>query len=190
MTEITRVPLQPIAKGSLAKLWIGIAVIVALAAAIAFAAAPKGVTVDTITAGEGASPQPGDLVFVDYVGTLADGTEFDRSPPMPQLPPEIVAMVPKGAPLEVDGVVPGFSEALQKMQKGGTYRVFIPAEQGYGANVDPNGPIPPNSDLIFEVTLNEFMTLEQAQALSGRIQQVMMQQMGDEGMQGMAPPQQ
>ena len=192
MTEITRVPLQPIAKGSLTKLWLGIAIIVLLAAGIAWASMPKGVEVDTLTAGEGPNPQPGDIVFVDYVGRLPDGTEFDRSPPAPQAPPAIASLIPKGAPLEVDGVVPGFREALLKMQRGGSYRVHIPADLGYGANVDPNGPIPPNSDLEFDVTLNEFLTQQEAQALSAQIQQIMiqqqMQQMQQDGGAPGAPP--
>ena len=51
MTEITRVPLQPIKKGSLTKLWLGVAVAVLLGAGLAWAAIPKGLDVETVTAG-------------------------------------------------------------------------------------------------------------------------------------------
>ncbi|WP_369795372.1 FKBP-type peptidyl-prolyl cis-trans isomerase, partial [Erythrobacter sp. HI0019] len=78
MTEITRVPLQPIKKGSLTKLWLGVLLAVLVAAGLAWAAMPRGLDVETVTAGSGDSPQLGDVVFVNYVGTLADGTEFDR----------------------------------------------------------------------------------------------------------------
>ena len=50
-------------------------------------------------------------------------------------------------------VIPGFSEALQLMQKGGSYTVRIPSALAYGANVPPGGPIPPNADLIFDVKI-------------------------------------
>ena len=42
-------------------------------------------------------------------------------------------------------VIPGFAEALQKMQKGGRYQIHIPAELAYGASPPPGSPIPPNA---------------------------------------------
>ena len=57
MTEITRVPLQPIAKGSIGKLWLGVAAAIAVAGGLAFAAIPSSVVVDTIKAGSGPSPR-------------------------------------------------------------------------------------------------------------------------------------
>ena len=185
MTEITRVPLQPIAKGSLAKLWIGIAVIVALAAAIAFAAAPKGVTVDTITAGQGVNPGENDVVFVNYTGKLEDGTVFDEGN-APEWPVE--GILPAGTPLALGEMIPGFREGLMQMQKGGTYTITIPAEQAYGDTPPPGSPIPPGADLIFDVELLEFMPMAQAEQRLQMMQQMMMQQMGGEGAPGMAPP--
>ena len=67
MTEITRVPLQPIKKGSLTKLWLGVAVAVLLGAGLAWAAIPKGLDVETVTAGTGDSPKMGDVVFVNNI---------------------------------------------------------------------------------------------------------------------------
>src|SRR3546814_10576700 len=56
MTEITRVPLQPIAKGSLTKIWLGVAAIALAAGGIAYAAMPPAVHVETLSAGSGDSP--------------------------------------------------------------------------------------------------------------------------------------
>ena len=61
MTEITRVPLQPIAKGSLTKLWLGVIVAILIGGGLAWAAMPKGLDVEVITEGTGPSPQIGDV---------------------------------------------------------------------------------------------------------------------------------
>lgn len=166
MTEITRVPLQPIAKGSLTRLWIGIVIVLLAAAGVAWAAVPKvrtladGVTIETLTEGTGPNPGATDFALVNYRGMLDDGTVFDEN---------------QQTPMPVDQVVPGFSTALQAMQAGGRYRVNIPAAQGYGEQGSgPGGPIPPNADLTFEVELIEFRTREEIMQMQ---QQMMMQQM-------------
>lgn len=188
MAEVTRVPLQPIAKGSMMKFWLGVIVGAVLASAVAyFVTRPATVSVDVVTAGSGESPQEGDIVFIDYVGTLEDGTEFDRSPPRPgDIPPQIDHLIPQGTFMELSGVVPGFREALMQMQKGGTYEVFIPADQAYGANPPPGSPIPANADLNFEVTLHEFMNQEQMMQRGMEINSVMEQVMAAEGAAGEA----
>jgi len=184
MAEVTRVPLQPIAKGSLTKLWLGVIVAVLIGAGIAWSAVPKGVTVDTITEGTGPNPAPESVVFIKYVGKLADGTEFDRSQDVP-LP--VPGIFPEGIPNRANGFVPGFNEALLQMQKGGKYEIFIPAEKGYGANPQPGSPIPPNADLIFEVELVDFMTEEDFQRRMGVLQQMMQQEGAAIGQQQGAP---
>ncbi|KHL26442.1 peptidylprolyl isomerase [Croceibacterium mercuriale] len=174
MTEITRVQLQPVAKGTLPKLWIGIVLVLLLAAGAAWAAVPKvltlaeGVTLETLTEGTGPNPGATDYALVNYRGLLDDGTVFDQN---------------DQAPMPVDQVVPGFSTALQNMQAGGRYRVKIPAAQGYGAQ--GGGPIPPNADLTFEVELIEFRTREEIMQMQ---QQMMQQQMMQQMMQGGAAP--
>lgn len=179
MTEITRVPLQPIAKGSLTKLWLAVLVAVLLGAGLAWAALPKGLTVDTIAEGTGASPKVGDVVFVKYVGTLPDGTEFDRSQPLP-IPP---GLFPEGNPLLVEegAIIPGFVEGLQKMKKGGKYKLTIPADMAYGAEPPPGSPIPANSDLNFEVEVVDFMPKNDFQQRAAALQQMMQQQQGAPG---------
>ncbi|WP_435202987.1 FKBP-type peptidyl-prolyl cis-trans isomerase [Qipengyuania sp. 902] len=185
MTEITRVPLQPISKGSLTKLWIGVIIAVLLGAGLAWAAVPKGVSVETVTEGTGDSPQVGDVVFVNYVGKLTDGTEFDRSQPLP-IPP---GLFPDGNPLllQEGAIIDGFIEGLTQMKKGGEYVLTIPADQAYGAEPPPGSPIPANADLVFEVEVVDFMSEEDFQARAAAMQQ-MMQQQQQQGAPDAAPP--
>jgi FKBP-type peptidyl-prolyl cis-trans isomerase len=99
---------------------------------------PSGLRFETLKPGTGAKPTTSDLVLVTYEGHLADGSLFDAGPQPTAFP--------------VTGVVPGFAEALQLMQKGGRYRFWIPSALAYGANGIP-GAIPPNAELEFIVTL-------------------------------------
>jgi FKBP-type peptidyl-prolyl cis-trans isomerase FklB len=92
---------------------------------------------------EGSGPQPKatDMVTVNYRGTLIDGTEFDSSFKRNQ-----------PATFPVNGVIKGWTEALQLMKKGAKYQLFIPANLAYGERA--MGPdIGPNSTLIFDVDL-------------------------------------
>ena len=160
MAEITRVPLQPVAKGSLTKIWLGVVIAILLGAGLAWAAVPKGFSVDTIVAGEGPNPQEGDMVFVKYKGSLAaTGEVFDESQDIP-LP--IEGVFPEGSPfpVEPDSTIDGFYLGLQQMQKGGKYELYIPSDLAYGAEPPPGAPIPPNADLIFEIEVVDFMTRE------------------------------
>jgi FKBP-type peptidyl-prolyl cis-trans isomerase FkpA len=185
MAEVTRVPLQPIAKGSLLKLWLGVLVAVIVAAGIAWAAMPKGLSVDVVTAGEGPNPQMGDIAFIRYSGRLEDGTVFDQSEgggwPIPDI-------MPDGAPmgLQEGALIDGFLQAILQMQKGGTYEVFIPAELAYGDEQREGSPIPPGSDLYFNVTLVDFLPEPEAQQRYMTMVQ-MMQQMQPAGAAPGAP---
>ena len=185
MTEITRVPIQPVAKGSLTKLWIGVFLAVMVGAGLAWSAVPRSFSVDVVTAGSGPMAAKGDVVFLKYKGTLAaDGTVFDESQDIP-LPVE--GLFPKGAPFPVEegATIPGFYQGLQQMQKGGKYELFIPADQGYGATPPPNSPIPANADLEFEIEVVEIMSRATFDRNLQILQQTMQQQMG--GAQGGAP---
>jgi FKBP-type peptidyl-prolyl cis-trans isomerase FkpA len=177
MAEVTRVPIKPISRGSLVMLFLGILIGLAMAGAFAWYTAPKGVSVEVVRAGTGDHPTVSDLVFVHYTGKLEDGTEFDKSQPF-ALP--IPGILPEGTPLQLEGTVPGFREAVLQMQRGGKYTVEIPAEKAYGATPPPGSPIPPNADLVFEVELVDFMPLAEAER---RVQmmQAAMQQQGQAG---------
>lgn len=186
MTEITRVPLQPVAKGSLTKIWLGVIVAVLLGAGLAYAAVPKGLSIDTIQAGEGPSPQEGDMVFIKYKGSLAsNGEVFDESQDIP-LP--VPGIFPEGSPfpLEPDATIEGFYRGLQQVQKGGKYEFFIPAELAYGSEPPPGAPIPPDADLVFEIEVMDFMSRETFDTKLGQLQQMMQSQLGAPGGPGEA----
>lgn len=174
MAEVTRVPLQPVSRNSLVMLLLGIVIGALLAGAVAWwIARPATVDVEETQAGTGGNPKETDVVFVKYVGKLEDGKEFDRSQDTPW---PIPGIMPAGTPMRLDGVVPGFREAILQMQKGGKYTVTIPAEKAYGASPPPGSPIPPNADLVFEMELIDFMPLADADARFQQLQAAMMQQ--------------
>jgi FKBP-type peptidyl-prolyl cis-trans isomerase FkpA len=172
MVEPTRVPLQPIRKGSLVKLWLGILVIVAVAALAAWWSAPKGVKVTEIVAGSGPHPTKEDVVFLDYVGKLPNGTVFDQSNPV-NLP--VQGILPEGTPMPMTGTIKGFAEGMQRMQAGGKYELFIPADKAYGDAPPPGSPIPPDSDLTFEITVHAIMPQAEAEQRFQVLQQMMQQ---------------
>jgi FKBP-type peptidyl-prolyl cis-trans isomerase FkpA len=161
MTEITRVPLQPIAKGSLTKLWLGIAVVALLGAGAAYATLPASVDVDTVSKGTGESPTRDDIALVNYKGMLPDGKVFDEG---------------KQAVLPLSEVVPGFTKALEQMQRGGKYKVHIPAKLAYGEK--GAGPIPPNTDLDFDIELLDFKSRAEVEQQQRILQQLQQMQMG------------
>jgi FKBP-type peptidyl-prolyl cis-trans isomerase FklB len=101
---------------------------------------PSGLQYKVIRAGSGATPSATDTVTVHYKGTLIDGTEFDSS------------LGGEPASFPVNQVIPGWTEALQKMKVGDKWQLVVPAELAYGAQ-SPGPPIEPNSTLIFEVEL-------------------------------------
>ena len=191
MTEITRVPIQPIAKGSLTTLWLGIAAAIAVAAGLAWTALPKGVDVDVVAEGTGPSPSRDDVVFIRYTGKLDDGTVFDQSQDV-QLP--IEGLLPKGSPLPLSRMIPGFAEGVTQMKKGGRYTLFIPGEKAYGAkgqtDQQGNQVIPPNADLTFDIELIDFMSEAEFQQRIQVLQQAMQMQQGQGGQPGSggAPP--
>jgi FKBP-type peptidyl-prolyl cis-trans isomerase FkpA len=104
----------------------------------------SGLVIRTITAGEGSSPAATDIVKVHYEGKLVDGTVFDSS-------------IKRGEPAEfpLNHVVPCWTEALQKMKKGGKAQVVCPSASAYGERGQPP-TIPPGATLSFEVQLLDF----------------------------------
>lgn len=101
---------------------------------------PSGLQYEILTAAEGPTPEPTDQVTTHYRGTLLDGTQFDSSYDRGQ---------PATFPL--DGVITGWTEALQLMSPGAKWRLYIPPELAYGDRAQ--GPIPANATLIFDVEL-------------------------------------
>jgi FKBP-type peptidyl-prolyl cis-trans isomerase FkpA/FKBP-type peptidyl-prolyl cis-trans isomerase FklB len=100
----------------------------------------SGLQYKIVKEGDGHAPTPDDIVVVNYKGTLIDGKEFDSS-------------FKRNMPAEfpVKGVIPGWTEGLQMMKKGGKFTFYVPPELAYGDR--PRQNIPPNSVLIFDVDL-------------------------------------
>lgn len=194
--SVTAVPIRPIKKGSVAKLWIALAVLALAAAALAWlgtnaqrkadpatfladnagrdgvVTTASGLQYEVLKEGSGPTPAASDIVTFSYEGRLSDGEVFDASPPG------------QPATIPVFGVVPGFSEALQLMNRGAQLRIWLPPELAYGPEErrDPQTgevTIPANSVLQFDMTLLDFRSLtpEEIQQMQ-MMQQQMMQQQG------------
>jgi FKBP-type peptidyl-prolyl cis-trans isomerase len=100
----------------------------------------SGLQYKILEEGNGPSPKGDESVVVNYKGTLIDGKEFDSS-------------YKRNMPAEfpIKNVIPGWTEGLQLMKKGGKAMLFVPPELGYGDR--PRQNIPSNAVLIFEVEL-------------------------------------
>jgi FKBP-type peptidyl-prolyl cis-trans isomerase len=101
---------------------------------------PSGLQYKVIKEGSGKKPKATDKVTTHYQGTLIDGTEFDSS-------------YKRGEPANfpVNGVIPGWTEALQLMKVGSKWQLFVPAKLAYGERGTPL--IGPNAVLIFTIEL-------------------------------------
>lgn len=113
---------------------------------------PSGMQYKVLTAGKGDSPKATDTVKTHYRGTLINGTEFDSS-------------YKRGQPatFPVNGVIKGWTEALQLMKPGAKWQLFIPSELAYGEG-GAGESIGPNSTLIFEVELLSIEKKEEPKA--------------------------
>lgn len=174
MSSVTAVPLRPIAKGALTKLWLGVLFLVVIAGLLAWqgtrAYAPDkdgtaaqflawnagqdgvvttelGLQYKVIKPGSGPTPTDDDVATISYKGELRDGTAFDQAPSV-QFP--------------VGQMVPGFSEALKLMPRGSKYKIWIPPALGYG-DQSPSPLIPAGSVLVFEVEMFQFASIAELQ---------------------------
>ncbi len=104
----------------------------------------SGIIIQEMTAGTGANPAAEDTVSVHYHGTLRDGTVFDSS-------------VDRGEPatFPLTGVIPCWTEGVQRIAVGGKSRLVCPPDLAYGPQGRPG--IPGNAALVFEVELLEIM---------------------------------
>ncbi len=103
---------------------------------------PSGLQYKVVKPGTGDTPKSTDQVTTHYRGTLIDGTEFDSS-------------YARGEPatFPVNGVIAGWTEALQLMKVGAKWQLFIPGDLAYGKRGAAGGKIPPNATLIFDIEL-------------------------------------
>ncbi len=171
MSKVTAVPLRPVSRAGVTTLWIGIVLAVAIGVYAAWPTTekavmtampapkfmlangsrsgvkttPSGLEYEVITPGSGSTPTVNDIARIDYKGALTNGAQFDASPPG------------QPAQLPVGQVIPGFAEAMTLMPRGSHYRFWIPPELAYGDR--DLGKIPPNSVLVFDVTMHDFAPL-------------------------------
>ena len=170
MSEVTAVPLRPIPRGGLIALWGGILFLILVALLLAWQgtkaqvamAQPaeafladnakrsgvvttrSGLEYKVVREGSGPRATAQDVVLVNYDGKLANGDSFDAS-----------AKHGGPATLPVGGLIPGWVEGLQLMNKGAKYRFWIPPSLGYGAQGAGAGVIPANALLGFDGELSD-----------------------------------
>lgn len=101
----------------------------------------SGLQYKVIKSGDGPTPKADDTVTTHYRGTLIDGREFDSSHSRGQ-----------PASFPVNGVIKGWTEALQLMKVGDKWELYIPSDLAYAA-AQPSELIQPNSTLLFELEL-------------------------------------
>ena len=181
--SVTAVPLRPIKKGSVAKLWIALAVLLALAVGLAWwgtaafqtRTLPSGVTLRALRQGTGPKITPNDVAALQYrlhVGSK-EAAPIQDSREM-------------GQPLitTTQGVYPGFAEGLQQMRAGGSYVLTLPPGSHEQA-ARPGLPFKPTDRLVFEVDVlqvqagaaQRYMQMQQLEQLQ-RMQQLQQQQGG------------
>ncbi|MCW3058252.1 MAG: FKBP-type peptidyl-prolyl cis-trans isomerase [Capsulimonas sp.] len=105
---------------------------------------PDGLRYYDIKVGKGAHPKKGQMVSVQYTGTLLDGSKFDSSYDHGGQPIDF--------PIGVGRVIKGWDEGVPSMKVGGKRRLVIPGNLAYGAN-SPTPAIPANATLVFDIEL-------------------------------------
>ena len=176
--SVTTVPIRPLARGSVLKLWLALIVLVAAGAAIAWVGtAPlqvvttkTGVRFQTLRSGTGPRIVAADLVAMRYRLTKLDGTQIENSDAMVQ--PFVASS---------DRVFPGFGEAMLMMQPGGRYRFWLPPGTHAPDPIPPGAPFGREDTLVFDVTV-----LQVAPGMAAM--QRMMPQGGQGAPPGGAPP--
>jgi FKBP-type peptidyl-prolyl cis-trans isomerase FkpA len=175
---------RPARSGRTITLWLAFILVIAAAIGLAWIGAgslrpivtESGLQFRTVKAGTGEPITRADAALMDYVLTTDDGTVIDSSDSHngPQ-------------PFMMEGVYPGFAEAMSRMQEGGEYRFTMPQRLAFGAGAAPPG-FPKNSNLTFEVRVRKVArggaaTLQQMQA------QQMQQQLEQQQQQQSLPQQ-
>jgi FKBP-type peptidyl-prolyl cis-trans isomerase FkpA len=178
--SVTAVPIHPLKKGSVLKLWLGILLLALLAAAAAwwttgklrFTKTESGLEYQVVANGDGDRPGAGDIASINYA-MLSGGRVLESNRGRP--------------PLEqpIDQLPPFLSEALQLMSKGATYRIRVPEELSRGPDGSGAG-----RKIVFEVTLVDFRAVSAEERRQMQMMRMMQQQMQAPGGApgGAAPP--
>ncbi|MGZ8282673.1 MAG: FKBP-type peptidyl-prolyl cis-trans isomerase [Allosphingosinicella sp.] len=172
--SVTAVPIRPLARGSVLKLWIGLIVLALAAAGLAWVGTSSQQVVTTasglryrvIEEGTGPTVTPADLVALRYKLRKEDGTLIQDSDQTGQ--PFVTG---------TEGLFPGFSEGLQLMQQGGRYMLWLKPGLHVQQPLPPGAPFAADDTLVFEVEV-----LQIAPGMAA-----MQQMMGPPGAGG-APP--
>jgi FKBP-type peptidyl-prolyl cis-trans isomerase FkpA len=193
--SVTAVPLHPIRKGSVAKLWIALAVLAALAAAFAWwgtsAFQPvrtgTGVTIRTLAAGSGAKITDQDVVALHY---KLHAKSLDA--------PVVEDSRATGQPFvtTTQGVYPGFGEGLRHMRPGGSYILTLPPGTHVPGPIPPGAPFTKDDSLVFEIDVLQvepgagprYMEMQRMQQMQQLQQMQQMQGGGAPGGPEAAPP--
>ena len=146
--SVTAVPLRPLARGSVLKLWIGLLVLALGAAALAWigtsgqqvVTTASGLRYRVVEEGSGPTVTPADLVALRYKLRKEDGTLIQDSDQTGQ--PFVTG---------TEGLFPGFSEGLQLMQAGGRYTLWIPPGLHVQQALPPGAPFTAEDTLVFEI---------------------------------------
>ena len=170
---------RPARSGRTVALWVAFLLIIAAGIGLAWIGAgslrpivtESGLQFRTIKAGTGEPITRQDAALVDYVLTSDDGTVFDAS----QQP----------TPFIMDGVYPGFAEAMSRMQEGGEYRFSMPQKLTGGATMPPT--FPKDSKLTFDVRVRKIA--RGGAAMMQQMQAQQMQQALEQQQQQAQPPQ-
>ncbi|HEX8668867.1 MAG TPA: FKBP-type peptidyl-prolyl cis-trans isomerase [Allosphingosinicella sp.] len=187
----TAVPLRPIRKGSVLKLWLGLGLLVLAAAALAWfstsgfrtVTTPSGVRIRALAQGSGAPITAQDVVALHYKLHV-------NSPDLPA----VQDSREMGQPMvtTTEGVYPGFGEGMKQMRQGGSYVLWLPPGT-FPAEPMPGAPFTPKDTLVFEIDVlqvergraAEFLQMQQLQRMQ-QLQQ--MQQMQGGGAEAGPPP--
>jgi hypothetical protein len=191
--SVTAVPIRPIARGSVVKLWIGLALLALAAAAFAWlGTAPyqpvttqSGVKLRTIKQGSGPTITPADVVALHYKLHVKSEDA-----------PVVQDSHDSGQPLvtTTQGIYPGFAEGLQRMRPGGSYLLSLPPGTHEQGPMPPGAPFTAQDTLVFEIDIlqvergaaQRFLQMQQMQRMQ-QMQQMQQQQQGGGGEQGPPP---
>ena len=173
MSAVTAVPLRPLAKGSVLKLWIAVGLLVAIAAGLGWwstrglqrTTMPNGVQYQVIREGSGDLISSADIVVVHFVGRHQNGEVFADTRREQQ-------------PLQAttDNFLPGVGEGLKLMRKGSVYRVWVPPNV-WRPQANSDARFDPNETLTFDVQVADVQfgavaqqRLQQMQELQRQLQ--------------------
>jgi len=180
MSAVTAVPIRPIARGSVLKLWLGLAFLLAVAAGLAWVGTrplqrtitASGLQYQVVREGTGNLITSEDMVLIHFVGRRQNG--------------EVFANTRGGQPMETptDNFIPGFGEGLKLMRKGAVYRFWIPPILGYQGRPPPTAPFGPDETLVFEIQVVDVAPGMASLQRQQQMQQLQQQMQG----QGAGPP--